>query len=110
MEATKAQVADDRIITAFDADELALQHIPTISRQVDKCDDIGAPLLSVNKLCKGNLAVLFQGNKATVFQPSTPQIPIHGKRVLEGKLDKETEFTWWTFQPTTPTHANFKGG
>ena len=91
IDATRAQVADDRIITASATDELALQHLPTISKQVDKYEDISTPLLSVNKLCKGDLAVLFQGDKATVFKPTTPQLPIQGKQVLEGKLDKATE-------------------
>ena len=61
LEATKAQVADDRIITASATDAIALDQLPTVSKQMDKCDEITTPLLSVNKLCKGDLAVLFQG-------------------------------------------------
>ena len=91
MEATQAQVADDRIITASATDELALPQLPTIGRQVDKHDAIGTPPLSVNELCKGDLAVLFQGDKATVFKPTTSQHPIHGHQILEGKLDKSAE-------------------
>ena len=93
IDATGAQVANDRITTASATNETALPHPPTISKQMDKCYDISTPLLSVNKLCQGDLAALFHGEKATVFKPTTSQLPlpIHGKQVLEGKLDTATE-------------------
>ena len=50
-EATKAKVADNRIITASATDESVLPHIPTTSKQTDKCEDKSTPLSSANKLC-----------------------------------------------------------
>ena len=91
LEATKAQVADDRIVTASATDAIALEQLPEVSRQMDKHDEMTTPLLSVNKLCKGDLALLFQGEKATVFKPSAPQLTIPREQVLEGTLDKTTE-------------------
>ena len=103
-EATKAQVANDRIITATATDSIALNHLPGVSKQMDKYDEITTPLLSVNKLCKGDLAVLFQGETATVFKPSAPQLPIPETKILEGKLDKTTEL----YMVDIPTNNPYK--
>lgn len=108
LEATRAQVADDRMITASATDEIALAHPPNVSRQMDKCEETTTPLPLVNKLCKGDLAVLFQGERATVFEPSTPQLAVPGKQILKGKLDKTTE----RHMVDIPTHnpCKFLGG
>ena len=90
-EATLAQAADDRITASQAADELALETLPKISEQVDKCNEITTPLPSVNKLCKGDLDVLFHGPKATVFKPSAPAAPIAGQTIMEGQLDSNAE-------------------
>ena len=108
-QATLAQVADDRIMASEATDELAIEALPHISKQVDKCKDITTPLLSVNKLCQGNLAVLFHGPKATVFKPSNPMVPINGPTIMEGKLDKETELHMVNI-PTTTTPCKFQEG
>ena len=108
MEATKAQVADDRLITASSTDAIALNQLPAVSRQMDKYKEITTPLLSVNKLCKGDLAVLFQGERATVFEPSTTPLVIPGKQILEGKLDKTTELYMVDIPTNNP--CKFPGG
>ena len=41
--------------------------------------------------CFRDLAVLFQGEHATAFKPSTSDLPINGKEVLKGKLDKSAK-------------------
>ena len=101
-QATLAQVADDRIIASEATDELAIAALPPISKHVDKFKDISTPLLSVNKLCKGDLAVLFHGPKATVFKPAGPAVPVTGQTVMEGKLDQQTEL-YMVDVPTVPT-------
>ena len=75
---------------------------------MDEHNKMTTPLLSVNKLCKGDLAVLFQGEKATVFQPATTQLAIPGKQTLEGKLDKATELHMVDIPTHTP--CKFPGG
>ena len=75
---------------------------------MDKHDEMTTPLLSVNKLCKGDLAVLFQGEKATVFKPTAPRLTIPGEQVLEGKLDKATELCMVDIPTHTP--CKFLGG
>ena len=74
---------------------------------MDKCDEITTPLLSVNKLCKGDLAVLFQGETATAFKPTAP-ITIPGDQVLEGKLDMPTELCMVDIPSKHP--CKFPGG
>ena len=86
-QATLAQVADDQVIASEATDELAIDALPHVSKQVDKHEEITTPSLSVNKLCKGDLAVLFHGPKATVFKPSTPEVSIKGTTIMEGQLD-----------------------
>ena len=90
-QATLAQAADDQIMASQATDELAIDALPQVSKHVDKCREISTPSLSVNKLCKGDLAVLFHGPRATVFKPATPEVPINGPTIMEGHLDQDAE-------------------
>ena len=107
-QATSAQVADDRITALKATNELALETLPQVSKQVDKCKEISTPSLSVNEPCQGDLAVLFHGPKATVFKPSTPEVPIDGQTLMEGQLDQTTELHMVDVPNATSTPCKFR--
>ena len=65
--------------------------LPKIAQDTYLFDEISIPLLSVKKMCAGDLAVLFYGREATVFKPAKNTIHIDGTPVLLGSLDKKTE-------------------
>ena len=90
-EAIIAQTANDTIMASIATDQLNAPKLPLIARKAHLFSEINVPLLSVNKLCAGDLAVLFHGPNATVFKPSTSTILIDGEPVPCGSLDKQTE-------------------
>ena len=90
-QAILAQTANDAIMTSIATDQLNAPKLPLIARKTHLFSEINVPLLSVNKLCAGDLAVLFHGPNATVFKPTQPTISIDGEPVLHGTLDKTTE-------------------
>merc|ERR1712025_661378 len=85
------QTANDTIMASIAIDQLNEPGLPDVSREAHLFKEISVPLLSVNKLCAGDLAVLFHGPNATVFKPSHPTISIDGEPILLGTLDKTTE-------------------
>merc|ERR1712197_212840 len=86
-----AQTANDTVMASIATDQLNAPKLPMIARQTHLFKEINIPLLSVNKLCAGDLAVLFHGPNATVFKPTQSTITIDGEPVLYGTLDKTTE-------------------
>ena len=54
-------------------------------------DEITIPSLSVNKLCAGDLAVLFCGPHAAAFKPHQQIIQVDGEPALLGSMYKQTE-------------------
>ena len=48
-------------------------------KEANLFNEISAPLLSVNKLCAGDLAAIFHGHDATVFKPTQPTITLAGE-------------------------------
>ena len=85
------QAADNQIMASTASNCLNKPSLPSISKEVHLFDEITIHLLSVNKLCAGDLAVLFYGDNATVFKPSHPTITLDGEAIMLGSLDKETE-------------------
>ena len=69
-----AQTANDTIMASIATDLLNEPKLPLIARKTHLFKEINIPLLSVNKLCAGDLAVLFHGPNATVFKPSRETI------------------------------------
>ena len=86
-----AQVANDKIIVSTATDRLNEPALPPSARDVNLFKEVSVPLLSVNKICAGDLAVLFYGSEAAVFKPSVKTLKIDGAPILLGKLDKHTE-------------------
>ena len=90
-EAIIAQTANDTVMASVATDQLNTPKLPMIARQTHLFKEINIPLLSVNKLCAGDLAVLFHGPNATVFKSTQSTISIDGEPILFGTLDKATE-------------------
>ena len=90
-EAITAQTANDTIMASIATDQINAPGLPPIAKEAHLFNEISVPLLSVNKLCAHDLAVLFHGPNATVFKPTHPTIPIDGEPILLGSLDKSTE-------------------
>ena len=90
-QAILAQAADDQIMSSVAKDSLNEPLLPPASREVHLFNEISIPLLSVNKLCAGDLAVLFHGPTATVFKPHSDTVTIDGEPIMVGSLDKATE-------------------
>ena len=90
-EAIIAQTANDTIMASIATDQINAPGLPPIAKEAHLFNEISVPLLSVNKLCAGDLAVLFHGPNATVYKPTHPTIPIDGESILLGSLDKSTE-------------------
>lgn len=108
-DAILAQAADDQIImTSVARDQLNEPHLPPACWVVHLFNEISIPLLSVNKLCAGDLAVLFHGPTATVFKPSTNTVTIDGEPVMVGTLDKETELYMVQVNGTNNLTAPYK--
>ena len=78
-------------MTSIATDQLNAPKLPLVARTTHLFNEINVPLLSVNKLCAGDLAVLFHGPNATVFKPTQPAISIDGEPILHGTLDKTNE-------------------
>ena len=65
--------------------------LPDVSKESHLFKEISVPLLSINKLCAGDLAVLFHGSNAAIFKPTHSTITMDGELVLLGSLDKSIE-------------------
>ena len=107
-ESILAQVADDNFMTSVARDSLNIPTLPETSREAHLFKEISIPLLSVNKICAGDLAVLFYGAQATVFKPKENTIRIDGTPVLLGTLDKQTELYMVDVHSTPP--CTIQGG
>ena len=105
-----AQAANDEIIASVATDQLNEPNLPPIAKEAHLFHEISVPFLSVNNLCKGNLAVLFNGPKATVFKPDRSNLPIPGETVLEGHLDNQSELYMVDIHGTNPTHTKLQRG
>ena len=90
-------------------DVLQEPKLPPEARKVHLFNEISIPLLSVNKLCASDLAVLFHGPNATVFKPSNQTITLDGEPVMIGTLDKATELYMVDVHGTTPP-CKLQGG
>ena len=86
-----AQTTNDTVMASIATDQLNAPKLPPIARKAHLFKEINVPLLFVNQLCAGDLAVLFHGPKATVFKPTQSTISIDGEPILYGTLDKTTE-------------------
>ena len=78
-------------MTSVAKDNLNEPQLPPASREVHLFNEISVPLLSVNKLCADDLAVLFHGPTATVYKPHTDTVTIDGEPIMIGSLDKSTD-------------------
>ena len=96
-------------MTSIATDQLNAPNLPLVARRTHLFKEINVPLLSVNKLCAGDLAVLFYGPNATVFKPTQPTIFIDGEPVLYGTLDKTTEL-YLVDIATGSTPSKLQGG
>ena len=108
--AVLAQVANDKIIVSTATDQLNEPALPSIVRDTNLFKEVSIPLLSVNKICAGDLAVLFYGTEAAVFKPSVKSIKIDGTPILLGALDKHTELYMVDVHGGTNTPCKIQGG
>ena len=109
-QAILAQTANDTIMASIATDQLNAPKLPAIARDTHLFKEINIPLLSVNKLCAGDLAVLFHGPNATVFKPTQSTISIDGEPILFGTLDKSTELYMVDIAGNDPNPSKLPGG
>ena len=90
--------ADDTIIQSSATDALALHKLPAATRSCHKFKEITMPLISVNRLCQGDLEVLFKGQQVTVTDA-------YGTTVMAGELDPTTELYMVNLHDTPDTYT-----